>query len=180
MTIASTQIPILLTSFTTWRADQVSNASDDLLALVEKQAIATHLKMLRQLPVDTPRATEAVVGAIYHHRPRYAICCGMAESRRYLELERQAKCKEETLQTTLDLPWLTASLLDICISNDAGIFVCNGLYYNLLKHLGQTQLDTCGLFIHVPILTDVNRVFILSNFCMLLEIIIAQSLSRTD
>ena len=38
----------------------------------------------------------------------------------------------------------------IKISNSAGTFVCNCLYYNLLKHITENSLSTKALFIHFP------------------------------
>ena len=40
--------------------------------------------------------------------------------------------------------------LDIAISNHAGNFVCNHIYYNALQHVKCRQLATQCLFVHVP------------------------------
>lgn len=38
----------------------------------------------------------------------------------------------------------------IKVSNSAGTFVCNCLYYNILKHISENSLSVKALFIHLP------------------------------
>lgn len=40
------------------------------------------------------------------------------------------------------------------ITNTAGTFVCNSLYYHVLRHLEETGSATAALFIHLPVSTD--------------------------
>ncbi|WP_017325794.1 hypothetical protein [Synechococcus sp. PCC 7336] len=162
---------LLATSFTTWKPQQASNTSDDLLALVETSPIAFPPKTLRQLPVQTARAVQAIASAIAQHQPHTVLLCGMAERRKTLSLERYAKQADICLETAIDLDALIPHLPNTQISHDAGSFVCNATYYQLLRQLDRQAVSTRALFVHVPILTAANRAGLLSDFCTLLELL---------
>lgn len=124
---------ILLTSFQTWLPHQQSNASDDLLGEMQKQDFSTaSLSFLRQLPVDVPQASHRVIADIKALQPERIICCGMAESYHKLVIESNATCQEKLLRTSVDLEKLVAELSFTEISHNAGKFVCEGLYYEIL------------------------------------------------
>lgn len=155
---------ILLTSFTTWLPHQGSNSSEVLLREIERQDIERQghqgnrrRYFLQGLPVNTRQAFRQVWDAVQQYRPDGVVCCGMAESRSQLELEWQAKGEGQRRRTGLDLDRLKAGLSPLGLSDDAGDFVCNDLYYGLLKGLATTSdpsLQGCqGLFIHVPPVT---------------------------
>ena len=175
---------ILLTSFTTWIPHQSSNSSDDLLVAVQSQGkLPPHCHLLRQLPVATQPAFDQVRAAMDQYHPDIIVCCGMAESRSRLNLERcarqthPARQAHHTLQTSFDLPKIcqTLSLPNTDISDDAGDFVCNDLYYALLHHLAESAPGVQGaaggqgLFVHVPPLTEENGVAIVTDFQQLLR-----------
>ncbi|MHC3994352.1 pyroglutamyl-peptidase I family protein [Thiomicrolovo sp. ZZH C-3] len=146
---------VLITTFATWLPHQASNASDDLLQhFIDANGDACHT--LRHLPVDPQRAPRMVLDAFETLRPRVLVCCGMAEERARLELESQARLGESILRTDLNLAALAEGLALTAISNDAGDFVCNTLYYRSLERMrGAAGAHHC-LFIHVPVLTDAN------------------------
>ena len=160
---------ILATSFQTWLPHQPSNSSDDLLALLEQAAIDTTISFLRQLPVDTERATQAIASAIQTHHPKIVLCCGMAESRQHLNLEKYARNGDTALRTSIPIDELVDSMPNTRISHDAGSFVCNDTYYNLLHRIQRDRSSMQALFVHVPILTADNRHFLLADFCTLLD-----------
>ena len=87
----------------------------------------------------------------------------MAESRQRLSLESNGVRGDRQLYTSLDLLNLTADLPLTDISDNAGRFVCNSLYYDILS-----QTSAC-VFAHVPILTDENRRAIVSDFWQILD-----------
>jgi pyroglutamyl-peptidase len=162
---------ILLTSFATWRADQRSNASDDLVAEVAQMSdLAPFLATLRQLPVNTPIARSLTIYKFEQIRPTLLLCCGMAETRQRLSLETQAVQGESVLKTNLDLERLVASLDQhpIEISQDAGRFVCNSLYHAMLNYLKRYP-DYQTLFVHVPRLTSTNRNQLVEAFRHLIQ-----------
>lgn len=160
---------ILLTSFQTWLPHQVSNASDDLLALIAQRDLpSVSLTFLRQLPVDTELASQQVKSTIQAIQPPYVLCCGMAEKRSQLTLESHARWGDRQLYTDLNLSQLLNSLKNTQISHDAGKFVCEGLYFQVLSYFETLSLPKSCLFVHVPILTLSNQEEILQDFMQLI------------
>jgi pyroglutamyl-peptidase len=161
---------ILLTSFSTWKAHQRVNSSDQLLEeMAQIPALASSLLFMRHLPVNLPVARDITIAKVQQFRPDLLLCCGMAESRQHLQVEAQAVVGNETLRTGLDVEALTAGLAHTVISQDAGRFVCNSLYHAMLNYLKRCFPDRAGLFIHVPLLTSDNRERIVEDFRHLIE-----------
>lgn len=140
---------LLLTSFQTWLPHQKSNSSDDLLETISKQ-LNSGLYFLRKLPVNTNLAGLQVIQAIERIKPKSIICCGMAESRSQLTLESHAVCDRNCLFTKVNLEKLIICLNNTQISHNAGKFVCEGLYYQVLKYIEFEKLNTHCIFVHVP------------------------------
>jgi pyroglutamyl-peptidase len=153
---------ILLTSFETWLPHQPANSSDDLLADWQGRS-REQLFFSRRLPVDIPQASERVIKAIESHDFDIVLCCGMAESRYCLTLESNARSSLDRLYTPICLETLVATLPHTALSHDAGQFVCEGLYYQVLKHHPK------ALFLHVPRLTDNNYLAIRQDFQAILQ-----------
>jgi pyroglutamyl-peptidase len=161
---------VLITSFTTWKSNQPSNASDDLLeAVVQTRSLPPAVYLLRQLPVNTPVAKDLAVAQITRLQPQVMLCCGMAETRQKLSLETRAIVGFQTLHTPMQLPELMQDLTYSEISNDAGQFVCNSFYFSMMDYFKSNGLSCECLFIHVPILTSANRSQILMDFCKILN-----------
>ncbi|MEB3356435.1 MAG: peptidase C15 [Synechococcales bacterium] len=161
---------ILLTSFTTWKPEQPSNSSDDLMdEVIARYPYRDALHIRRKLPVDFQLASRRAIAAIRAVRPGAVVCCGMGERRTSLDVESRAVNGDRILYTPVNLEALTAGLAMTGISHDAGRFVCNQLYYDVLNHL---QLNGPGhpcIFVHVPVLTPDNRGAIAADFLMLLD-----------
>lgn len=165
----------LLTSFSTWKSGQKSNASDDLLLEIRSlSSLAMSLQIMRHLPVNVPVALELVVRKIEQLQPHVVLCCGMAEHRTYLNLETKATVGNKALYTNVNLLNLTLGLSQTKISEDAGRFVCNGLYYAILDYLQVYFPATQCLFVHVPPLTLQNREYIVADFDLILERLIIE------
>lgn len=161
---------ILLTSFTTWLPHQTSNSSDDLLQEISQINYKfLSLIFLRLLPVDIELASCYVINKVKELQPNAIICCGMAESRAQLTLEAQAICGDSVLGTTVDLQQLVAEIQTIKISHDAGKFVCEGLYYSVLKYINENNLNLPCIFVHVPVLNQTNLVEIKTEFQLILD-----------
>ncbi|HEY9611905.1 peptidase C15 [Allocoleopsis sp.] len=161
---------ILLTSFQTWLPHQKSNSSDDLLEEVVKLDSLPHtLTFLRQLPVDISQASELAIAKINELQPDIIICCGMAESRRQLSVESNARNGSRVLNTPVDLDKLLQGLVKTTLSHDAGKFVCEGLYYSVLNHLQKNEFKKHGIFVHVPVLTQNNIAEILTDFTLIMH-----------
>ncbi|NJM99477.1 MAG: hypothetical protein HC800_22140 [Phormidesmis sp. RL_2_1] len=184
-----------MTSFQSWRAHQPTNSSDELIAeLHHRGALPTNTIWLRQVPVNFQMAPIRVVTELYRLRPRVIICCGMAEHRGCLSLERQAMphpvvphqaitrqastlspasspaisspatSSPAILQTSINLSELLLGTLLSEISDDAGRYVCNHLYYSVLQAINAAHWQTVGLFVHVPQLSRENRRLIQHDF----------------
>jgi pyroglutamyl-peptidase len=82
----------------------------------------------------------------------------MAESRYRLSLESQARSSTKKLFTPIPLQDLIKNLDYSYISDNAGQFVCEELYFQVLKYHPR------ALFIHVPLLTDKNFAIIQRDF----------------
>jgi pyroglutamyl-peptidase len=161
---------ILLTSFQTWQSHQSSNSSDDLLELfIQRNVLSEHVHFLRHLPVDFELAPEAAIAFIETLKPDLIICCGMAENRQRLSVESNGKCQEKILLTRLDLEQILDKTCGTDISYDAGNFVCNHLYYSVLKYIRESLYGSRCLFVHVPILTEENSDLILQDFLIILQ-----------
>ncbi|NJM90707.1 MAG: peptidase C15 [Hydrococcus sp. RU_2_2] len=161
---------ILLASFQTWLPHQVSNSSDDLLAKITRKAfLSSSLTFLRQLPVDVSLASEKAIATIQVLRPHVVVCCGMAQSRERLRIESNAIWNNEQIYTSVKLERLISQLSSTHISHDAGKFVCEGLYYQILKYLRQFHPQSHCLFVHVPVINEANFTEILGDFRLILE-----------
>ena len=55
------------------------------------------------------------------------------------------------------------------ISNDAGKFVYEGLYYQILKHLQQSHSASQCVFVHVPVLNTANLPLIVKDFRLIIR-----------
>jgi len=73
------------------------------------------------------------------------------------------------LKTAVDLEKLVEGLTDTEISHDAGKFVCEGLYYQLLRYFRDYSPTTGCIFVHVPVLTPENLATILTDFRLIIS-----------
>lgn len=167
---------ILLTSFQTWMFNQSSNASDDLVErlLADSAWAGSHtIHALRQLPVDFQHAPIQVIAHIQEIQPDLILLCGMAASRKLLNLEQRAIAGDKVRTTSLNLRHLRRGLPYTRVSQNAGRFVCNGLYYAVLSYLQTQQWPIPCLFVHVPVLTTDNTTPILQDFQTMCDRIVA-------
>ena len=161
---------ILLTSFDTWLPHHKSNSSDDLLAKISQiQSLPYSLTFLQKLPVDSELAPNLAIAQINQLQPDTIICCGMAESRQKLTVESCACSNKDILKTAVNLEPLVADLAATEISHEAGKFVCEAVYYAVLKHLADSQMTAQCIFVHVPILTARNADKIVADFLLVMR-----------
>ena len=167
-----------------WKAHHRSNASDDLLnVLIEQDLLATldaEITFLRKLPVDFQQAPQRVLAQLDALQPDVVVCCGMAERRSQLTIESNGKHQTHELRTTIDVDRLVDGLAITHISHDAGAFVCNYLYYSILKHVDDRRLACQCLFVHVPLLNAGNRELIMKDFLTILRSLLLLSLTTLE
>lgn len=159
---------MLITTFSTWKPHHTSNASDDLLLRVIGKTRVPFLH-LRHIPVDFETAPRRVLERFDELQPRILICCGMGEKRSKLNVESRAVLENKVLHTRVDLESLTADLPMTVISQDAGRFVCNTLYFRALEHLAAQQESYHCIFVHVPVLTEENSLGLEKDFISIIE-----------
>jgi pyroglutamyl-peptidase len=125
------------------------------------------------LPVSYARAADALRTAVREHEPDLVICFGQADGRAGITIERFAHNLDEATTTdneeapgsgapidadgpvaypsTLPVDELVAALREEGIpaspSRDAGGFLCNHVFYVLMRELRDGQ---AGGFVHVP------------------------------
>jgi pyroglutamyl-peptidase len=73
------------------------------------------------------------------------------------------------IKTSVNLENLLEDLSNTEISHEAGKFVCEGLYYDVLKYLRKRDSNIPCIFVHVPILTPENLQLILADFRLIIE-----------
>jgi len=73
------------------------------------------------------------------------------------------------IKTSVDLEKLVAGLSKTEISYEAGKFVCEGLYYEILNHLQKYNLNVSCIFVHVPVLTQDNLPGIIADFRIIMQ-----------
>ncbi|PSR12509.1 hypothetical protein C8255_26550, partial [filamentous cyanobacterium CCP3] len=153
-----------------WRAHQPSNAADDLVThLLQQQQIPTGTSVLRHIPVSFELAPIRVMAKLVELRSPVVVCCGMAEGRSQLHLERYGKGNDLALETPLPLEKLMAGTHLTGISDCAGTYVCNHLYYRLLDAIAHHRWPAQALFVHIPPLTPATRPLLAHDLALILK-----------
>ena len=182
--IAPRPAHILITTFDTWLPEQRSNAADDLIQqAIDRRDLPQESLVIRHLPVENTAASLPVCDYIDRFQPAVVLCCGMAEARSRLSLEQQAQLHGQTRQTTIDLAAWCDRLQVTEISHDAGQFVCNYLYYQVLERCAlfeaprsprsesiaaNTAIAPQAIFLHIPPLTPANRLPYAQDFATII------------
>ena len=175
---------VLVTGFEPFGSDAV-NPSWSVAQALHGRQIAGHRVVGAQLPVAFGRSLTRLRELLVLHRPGLVICCGLAGGRGGLSLERvainvsdariadndQAQPVDEPVLpggpaayfTGLPVKAMLAALrregIAAEVSQTAGTFVCNQVFYGLMHQLaGQPGGGAVrGGFIHVPWLPEQGR-----------------------
>ena len=51
----------------------------------------------------------------------------------------------------------------VLISKDAGNYLCNNLYYNILKYISDNDINTKMIFIHIPKIKNISDIYMLAS-----------------
>lgn len=173
--------PVLLTGFDAFGGDSV-NPSWWLAQALHRRQIAGHRVVAAQLPTVFGDSIERLQALLDRHRPALVICLGLAAGRAALSLERiainvdDARIADNAGAQPIDEPVIAAapaayfSTLPIKvmrqaigaagipaeISQTAGTFVCNHVFYALMHRLATVPAlrRARGGFIHVPMLPE--------------------------
>jgi pyroglutamyl-peptidase len=164
---------ILLTGFAPFGGEAV-NPSWEAVARLDGEHLDGHRIVARRLPVEFGAALDALHAAIEETSPGLVLCVGQAGGRAQLSLERvainvdDARIPDNAGASPIDMPIVAggpaayfatlpikamlAALREAGIpaeiSQTAGTYVCNHVFYGLMHALRQTSVR--GGFIHIP------------------------------
>jgi len=154
---------------------QQRNVSEEALREVDAQRVRGHLQRT-VLPVSFGRVTASLIGALERYRPDIVICFGQAEESREIAVERVAVNIDDTSVADNDAVTRVEAVIDhvapvgywtglpklalrdallsqgfpVRISDSAGGFVCNHLFFRLMQYLDSTTSSSMGGFVHLP------------------------------
>ncbi|MFS8063883.1 MAG: pyroglutamyl-peptidase I [Luteimonas sp.] len=165
---------VLLTGFAPF-GGETSNPSWDAVAPLEGKRIGSHRIVTRQLPVEFGASLQVLQAAIRQTRPALVLCIGQAGGRAQLSIERvainidDARIPDNADACPIDMPIvgdgpaayfatlpIKAMLVAMReagipaeVSQTAGTYVCNHVFYGLMHALrGKSRIR--GGFIHIP------------------------------
>jgi len=165
---------VLLTGFASFGGES-SNPSWDSVSRLDGEIIAGHHAIARRLPVEFGGALDALRDAIAEASPSLVLCVGQAGGRAQLSLERVAINIDDariadnagaspideaivadgpaayfaTLPIKAILAELRAAGIPAEISQTAGTYVCNHVFYGLMHALHACPGTRAG-FLHIP------------------------------
>jgi pyroglutamyl-peptidase len=166
---------VLLTGFEPFGGASF-NPSAEIAQRLHGQDLADHRVIGAVLPCVFGKATVQLQRLIESHRPAVVICLGLAAGRVAITPERiainlaDARIADNAGQQPVDQPvvrggpaayWsrlpvkaiaavLRAHGIPAEVSQSAGTFVCNHVFYALMHHLARNPSRRKGGFIHVP------------------------------
>jgi len=168
---------VLVTGFEPFGGEAI-NPSWMAAQALHGRTVAGHRLIGAQLPTVFSRSIEVLRDLLHRHRPALVVCTGQAAGRAALSLERiainvaDARIPDNDGEQPVDTPVaaggpaayftsmpikamlaaLLAEGINAEVSQTAGTFVCNHVFYGLMHELA-TRHDlarTRGGFIHVP------------------------------
>jgi pyroglutamyl-peptidase len=168
----------LVTGFEPFGADAVNPSREAVLRLPGR--LGDLVIEPRILPTVFGRTIAALEDAVVTTQPDIVLCVGLAGGRAELSLERvainvdDARIPDNDGQQPIDRPVVAdgpaayftglpvkaaaAALreagLPAIVSNTAGTFVCNHLFYGLMHLIASRRLPVRGGFLHVPYLPE--------------------------
>jgi len=149
---------VLLTGFDAFGGDALNPSWLAVHALHGKQ-IAGHRLAAAQLPTRFCASTDRLSALLREHRPVLVICTGVASGRSAISLDAAVVAGGPAAYFS-SLP-IKAMLVDVQaagvaaeVSQTAGTFVCNHVFYGLMHLLAtrRSLRNTRGGFVHVPAL----------------------------
>lgn len=179
-TKGKTAAPVaLLTGFDPFDGE-TSNPSLEIARSLDGETIAGHKVVGAMLPTEFARSLPALNVLLRKHRPALVIALGQAGGRDGISLERvainlidaripdnageqpvdvrivenAANAYFSTLPVKAMLSALRAAQIPASLSQTAGAFVCNHVFYGLMHRLSRARRKVRGGFIHVPFLPE--------------------------
>lgn len=168
---------ILIGGFEPFGGRDVNNAWETAKRFEGRQGID-----VKKVPVSFKKAHEVIINALRRKKYDLVILLGeTAFTTDYVRLERLAinyidssrpdnegyiANDEELVEnapkayfSSIPLKAYTNHLKEsghkVKVTNTTGTFVCNSLYYQVLRYLEENGSDTAALFLHVPVATNI-------------------------
>lgn len=170
---------VLLTGFDAFGGEAI-NPSWLVAQALHGEILQDHLVVAAQLPTEFAVSGKRLSALMQEHQPALVLCLGLAGGRACLSLERvainvqDARIADNAGAQPIDLPViesgpaayfstlpikamlqaLTAANIPIEVSQTAGTFVCNHVFYELMHTLKKQRgaVKARGGFVHVPYL----------------------------
>jgi pyroglutamyl-peptidase len=169
----------LLVGFEPFAGDEI-NPSQQIVAAIDGEIIAGHRVVGATLPTEFSRAATRIEELIHQHHPAVVVAMGQAGGRDGISIERVAinvidariadnagdrpidvavidgapAAYFSTLPIKAILQALRESQIPAAISNSAGTFVCNQVFFALAHVLATHHPHLRGGFVHVPFLPE--------------------------
>ncbi|TQR38088.1 pyroglutamyl-peptidase I [Brevibacillus brevis] len=170
---------ILVTGFDPFGGEIVNPAWESVKELGKIESDLYKVE-LRQIPTVFEKSIEHLYAAIEETKPDIVLCIGQAGGRGDIAVERvainvnDARIPDNEGNQPIDTPirengptgyWSTLPIKAIVhelkqkgipasISQTAGTYVCNHLFYGLMHYLAEKKTSVRGGFIHIPYLPE--------------------------
>ncbi|EMA6344908.1 pyroglutamyl-peptidase I [Bacillus cytotoxicus] len=170
---------VLLTGFDPFGGEKMNPAWEVVKALHEKEGNGYKV-ISKQIPTVFHKSIEQLESYIDEFNPELIICIGQAGGRADITVERvainvdDARIPDNEDYQPIDVPiieggpvayWSTLPIKAIVkklreegipasVSQTAGTFVCNHLFYGLMHQLATKNKNTRGGFVHIPFLPE--------------------------
>ena len=172
---------VLLTGFDAFGGASI-NPSWLAVKALDGEILAGHMVVAAQLPTEFDASPKELVRLLVQHKPRLVLCVGQAGGRNAISIERiainitDAIIADNAGDQPVDVPVVASgpdayfSTLPIKailqglqreglpaeVSQTAGTFVCNHVFYALMHTLAKKRgfKRTRGGFVHVPYLAE--------------------------
>lgn len=170
---------ILVTGFDPFGGEAINPAWESVKRLAEDSS-STYKVEVRQIPTVFDRSLEHLHAAIEETKPDIVLCIGQAGGRTDITVERvainvnDARIPDNEGSQPIDTPvveggpvayWSSLPIKAIVkelrengvpasISQTAGTFVCNHLFYGLMHAIATKYPSIRGGFIHIPYLPE--------------------------
>lgn len=173
---------VLVTAFEPFAGVRL-NSSQEVFRWIEEQEIPGLI--LKVLPVEYQRSGAEMVSLITEHDPKIIIALGQAEGRSKVSFERiainlnDAKIadnagetrKNQAIADDGDAAFMASFPVRAVVEHlketghpveeslSAGAFVCNHLFYSVMRHLTGLNSDTWMDFVHLPLVPEQSDEF---------------------
>jgi pyroglutamyl-peptidase len=170
---------LLITAFEPFGGEQI-NPSLEAVRQIEKDRISNIAVLTAELPVDRYRAVDTALDLLMVNRPDIVIMLGEAGGRYKINPERVAINVDDfrisdnvgnqptdepiieggpaayfsTLPIRAIAERINKASIPAAISNTAGAYLCNRLFYSVMHAIKVNGLDARAGFIHLPYLHD--------------------------